>query len=273
YIVQLTNENLYELFLFNPYEIMRGQVWRLFTWILTAPDSLGIFTIVMLFLYYSLGTALEKTWGTFQYNLFLLSGFVFTIIGATVIFFIYAIYYSNSEYGVMYNAHVAELMGLYVSAMVSTFYINMSIFLAFAVTYPDVELLLYFVIPVKIKWFGYLYGAFIAYDIFSSFKNAGGQTFIAVIHTVIVLVSLLNFFIYWISGWGKTGSHIKRSHTYKKSIRSGQKERTYSNGAKHKCYICGRTDLDYPELTFRYCSKCSGGKEYCQDHLFTHTHQ
>ena len=37
--------------------------------------------------------------------------------------------------------------------------------------------------------------------------------------------------------------------------------------------LCGRTELDDPTLTFRYCSKCSGNKEYCQEHLFTHEHK
>ena len=40
----------------------------------------------------------------------------------------------------------------------------------------------------------------------------------------------------------------------------------------HKCYVCGITDKDAPNMQFRYCSKCSGNKEYCQDHLFTHKH-
>ena len=40
----------------------------------------------------------------------------------------------------------------------------------------------------------------------------------------------------------------------------------------HRCVICGRTQADNPDLEFRYCSKCEGGLEYCQDHLFTHVH-
>ena len=45
-----------------------------------------------------------------------------------------------------------------------------------------------------------------------------------------------------------------------------------AGSARHKCAICGRTENDDPNLSFRYCSKCTGNKEYCQDHLFTHTH-
>jgi hypothetical protein len=262
------------MLLFDPYKILHGQVWRIITWLFTAPQDLGIFTVVMLFLYYSLGTALERTWGTFRYNVFLISGFLFTIIGAIVIYIIMVVYYSETEMGVLYVDNTAAFFGAYVSIMVSTFYINMSIFLAFAVTYPDMQLLLYFVIPVRIKWFAYLYGAFIAYDIFSTFRDWKDLVSIAIIHTVIVFMSLLNFLIYWLFGYGKnTASHVKRNYAYQKSVHEGNKQRVYKNGVKHKCVVCGRTDLDHPELTFRYCSKCSGGKEYCQDHLFTHVHK
>ena len=46
----------------------------------------------------------------------------------------------------------------------------------------------------------------------------------------------------------------------------------YAGGARHRCAVCGRTELDDPNLEFRYCSKCNGNYEYCQDHLFTHEH-
>ena len=42
--------------------------------------------------------------------------------------------------------------------------------------------------------------------------------------------------------------------------------------ARHKCAVCGRTELDAPDLEFRYCSKCAGDHEYCSEHLYTHTH-
>ena len=62
-------------------------------------------------------------------------------------------------------------------------------------------------------------------------------------------------------------------------MRQAKKRRViYKNTAaregqpRHKCAICGRTELDSPELEFRYCSKCEGNYEYCSDHLFTHEH-
>ena len=43
-------------------------------------------------------------------------------------------------------------------------------------------------------------------------------------------------------------------------------------GYLHKCAVCGRTDTDYPNLEFRYCSKCVGNYCYCMDHINNHVH-
>ena len=272
YLLYMINPSLYEYLTFNPYLIMQGQVWRILTWVLTMPQSLGIFTIIMLFLYYSLGTSLEHTWGTYRYNAYIFSGLIFTVVGSFILYFALVIFYSETLSGTMYSTYIANVMGENISAIVSTYYINMSIFLAFAVTYPDMQLLLYFIIPVKVKWFGYLYGGFIIYDIVSSFTKYSGVRYLPIIKAAVILFSLLNFLIYWLTGRVKKVGSVKRKRQYRQSVSRGQKENVYGNGAKHQCYICGRTNLTNPELTFRYCSKCSGAKEYCQDHLFTHAH-
>ena len=67
-------------------------------------------------------------------------------------------------------------------------------------------------------------------------------------------------------------AQAKRKRQYRQQVNRARQNQTYQNGARHKCAVCGRTELDDPNLTFRYCSKCSGNKEYCQDHLFTHKH-
>ena len=64
----------------------------------------------------------------------------------------------------------------------------------------------------------------------------------------------------------------KRRNAYKKSVNEGMREQEKGNGARHRCTVCGRTELDDEKLEFRYCSKCNGNYEYCQDHLFTHEH-
>lgn len=268
YFINLINPDMYALLTLNPYMIFKGQIWRIFTWILTMPESLDIFTIIMLFLYYSLGQSLEKNWGTYRYNVYLLSGFIYTAVGSLILYVILCVVYG----GVVPTA----LIGNNIGACVSTYYINMSIFLAFAATYPEMELLLYFIIPIKVKWFGLLYSAFIVVDIYEAFSSARAIGFYmnAIIVTVLIVLSLLNFIIYFFTGKMRSRfdpKQVKRRQQYRQSVRRAA-PKMYENGARHKCAVCGRTELDSPDLTFRYCSKCSGNKEYCQDHLFTHTH-
>ena len=87
YILTLTGS--VEFISLNPFKILHGQIWRVVTWIIVPPSTLNIFTIIMLFFYYSLGTSLERTWGTFRYNIYIFSGFLFTVVGA---FLLYAVY-------------------------------------------------------------------------------------------------------------------------------------------------------------------------------------
>ena len=67
----------------DPRAILHGQVWRIVTWVLIPPGSSNIFWILIsLYFYYSLGTTLERTWGTFRFNVYIFSGFLFTILGS-----------------------------------------------------------------------------------------------------------------------------------------------------------------------------------------------
>ena len=253
----------------NPYAILHGQVWRLFTWILIPPESSNIFfTLLMLYFYCSIGTTLERTWGTYRYNVYLFQGMLFTIAGSFLLMGFQYLFNRDMIAGLG-----ADYYFLITSLYFSTYYINMSIFLAYAFTYPEEQLMLYFIIPVRIKWFGYLYVAYLVYDIIKAFKT--GSIVIGIIITVLIFVSLLNFLIYIVFGKNKARfnpKQIKRRQQYKQSIKRAAPTIKYENGARHKCAVCGRTELDDPNLTFRYCSKCSGNKEYCQDHLFTHEH-
>jgi hypothetical protein len=262
YFIQLINEDMYSLLVFNPNLILHGQIWRIITWVLVPPGGLDIFTIIMLILYYQLGRGLEHTWGTYRFNVYMFSGLFFTVIGAMILYIVLL---------VIYGQDTGVVFGIIMENFVSTYYINMSIFLAYAFTYPEEQLMLYFIVPVKMKWMGVLYGALIIFDGVSYFKT---NTLYGVIVMVLIASSLLNFIIYMMVHKSSLYSpkQVKRRKTYKKSVKQGI-PKTYDNGARHKCVICGRTELDEPTLTFRYCSKCTGGKEYCQDHLFTHNHK
>ena len=253
FLLYMVNPGFFSYLTLSPYHILHGQVWRLVTWILV-PNSTNLFSLlIMSMLYYQLGTALERTWGTFRFNVYIFGGLFFTIIGA---FLIYAVQYF------MYGGSVAAMYSLLYSAGFNTSYINLSIFLAFAVMYPNMQLLLMFIIPVKMKWMAVIYAVIMIYNCIQA-EWSGRMT---------IIMSLLNFLIFFLSTRNYRSISPKEIHR-KQKFRSAMQE-PKNRGAiyKHKCAICGRTELDDPTLSFRFCSKCEGNYEYCQEHLFTHQH-
>lgn len=250
YLITFVNSNFLWYLTLNPYAILHGQIWRLFTWIVVPPNSSNLFfVLIMLYFYYSLGTSLERTWGTYRYNVYLLSGMLFTVAGSFLMMGFCTLFYRVPM------AQAGERGALFFS----TYYINMSIFLAFAATFPDVQVLLMFIIPVKVKVLGIIYGiillaGFLQGNVYSRFAMAA---------------SLLNFLVFWLSSRNHihmTPRQVKRRQEFKRDVRRN------TGTTKHKCAICGRTEQDGDDLEFRFCSKCEGNYEYCQEHLFTHQH-
>ncbi len=258
YIIQIFNSTFLSYLTLNPYAILRGQVWRLVTWVVVPPDSFGLFTIIMLMFYYSIGTTLERTWGTYRYNVYLFSGMLFTILGS---FIGMGVAYLTEPQAMLYFG--PQMYFASYSAAFSTYYVNMSIFLAFAATFPDMQVLLMFVIPLKVKWLGIVYGVLIAYDFLTSV--ASGNLMIA----IAIGSSLLNFLIFFLTGRKRVMMSPKQR---KRRTEFRQEVKRNTPITRHKCAICGRTEQDGENLEFRFCSKCNGNYEYCQDHLFTHTH-
>lgn len=217
--------------------ILRGEVWRIVTFLLDDPGNGNIFfSFIAIYLYYMIGTNLENHWGAFRFNLYMFVGLLGHVLAAIVL------------------ALLTD--GTYI---VGISYLNYSLFFAFAATYPNVEFLLFFVLPVKAKWLAWLDGIFFLYSFFM------GNLPIR----VSILLSLANFFLFFLA-----------TRNYKRiSPREIHRKRTFYKSAsqpsgitKHKCAICGRTELDGDDLEFRFCSRCEGNYEYCQDHLFTHQH-
>ncbi|WP_458457257.1 hypothetical protein [Pseudobutyrivibrio sp.] len=238
----------------EPYYILRGQVWRLISWVIIPPDTSVIWAVIMFMLYYQLGTTLERTWGAFRFNVYIFGGMLFTVLGAFIVF---AIYGGSIPTG-------------FIGMTTSTYYINLSIFLAFSTCFPDMQVLLYFIIPIKMKWMSIFYLVIIGYGVVKYL--VAGAFFAA----VPIIASLLNFFIFFMMTRNMSRFNPRDIHRRAEFKRAATPPRTqYRDGtpiARHKCAVCGRTELTNPELEFRFCSKCNGNYEYCSDHLFTHTH-
>lgn len=261
YMLERVVPNIVAYLTLDPFAILfHGQIWRLVTWLLIPPPSGNIFlTLIMLLFYYNIGTTLERTWGTYRYNVYLIGGMIFTVIGS---------FAAMGIAGLMTGTVDAESLGracMVGSYLFSTYYINMSIFLAFAATYPDSQVLLMFVIPVKMKWMGIAYAVLL---VIQTIQGAGSPLMNVFYRTAIV-ASLLNFIIFWIRSKNRlhmTPKQMKRRQQFKSQVKHSARV------TRHKCAICGRTEEDDPSLEFRFCSKCNGNYEYCQYHLFTHEH-
>lgn len=256
YILRWLAPEIMDLMTLNPYAILHGQVWRVLTWIISPPSSLQnsldlFFVMIMLMFYFSLGTHLERVWGAWRYNVYIFTGMLLTVAGSFICYLIF------KAMPPVFFASGATLF--------STYYINMSIFLAFSTTFPNAEVLLMFVIPVKVKWLGIIYGVMLVLEMVEYYTSGIIYWF----GVAAIAASLLNFLIFWL----RTRNHvhlgpkqIKRRAEFKHDIRKNP------GITKHKCAICGRTDEDGTAMEFRFCSKCNGNYEYCQNHLFTHEH-
>ena len=254
FILDIFSKNFFTYLLMFHYDsIMVGQVWRLLTFILVpsigGAGSVGVgmmssvfFFALTSFFYYSIGTTLERHMGTTKF---------------TVFYFL----------GVILNA----VLGLVTHASVNMYYINMSMFFSFATLYPDTRVLLYGLIPLKIKWLAWLDAAFFAYDIFF-YLSAG-----APLYAMMPVVAILNYFLFFGGNLFGAAKYKKESFQHRHSkqtvdFKKAQHEIKQRKGYLHKCSVCGATDTDHPELEFRYCSKCNGYHCYCMEHINNHAH-
>lgn len=238
FLIQQMNPGFYWDYLsLNPVALAHGQIWRIVTFLVYPPSTNMIGALLMAFLYFSIGNTLERTWGAFRFNVYFFLGVLGHVIGALVGYLLFhQVWYLTAEY------------------------LNLSLFLAFAVTYPNLEFLLYFVIPIKAKWLGLVY----ALGVIWSFISGNMSTKSAIV------LSLINFLIFFFMtrNYAKVNpKEIKRKRDFHNQVKVKPR-----GGSHHKCAICGRTELDGEHLEFRYCSKCEGNYEYCQDHLYTHRH-
>lgn len=253
YMIQIFQPDAIYVINLNPEKIIQGQVWRLITWVIMPPGQANILMIITLMFYFHVGRTLENAWGDFKYTMYILSGVIFTSIGVVGTYLVMKLC-GFTEYASLYAAY----------SDVSTYYLCMSMFLAYAFMFPDMQVLLYMIIPIKVKWLGYLDIAYLIYAVLS-YGVMGYYP-----GMVTVIMSVLNFILFYFLMRGKTrvsAAHRKRKKTYKREIRETQIL------TRHKCAICGQTEEDNPNLEFRYCSRCNGNYEYCQNHLFTHEHK
>ena len=240
WLLNAVNPRILPYMTFNPYWILHGQVWRLSSFVFI-PPSTGILAIIAFYFYYFLGTTLERQWGTARFNLYFFTGVVLTILFGFLMYWITGIPVNLTAY-----------------------YLFLSMFFSFAVLFPDMQVLLFFVIPIKMKWLAVVDAVVFLIGIFTPSFPAN----------LVPIVAVLNFFLFCGEDLlAMLGIYKKSANTinFRKASREIRRKQA-ANLYHHKCAVCGRTDTDYPDLEFRYCSKCAGYHCFCQDHINSHIH-
>ena len=244
FILDYVNPTFYiEYLCLNMERVFAGEVWRLITFIIYPQTSSILWFVLEIFILFSLGRTLERLWGTFYFNLYIFIGLISLIVAALLVYVI--------------GGRILLL---------TPGYLYLSLILAFGITVPDMQFLVYFIIPVKAKYLMFFYGAVLAYQ----FVTGGWPTRIQII------ASLFNFFLFFLvirKPFLRVRQGIRRAEFQRKMReRAREAQNLRPLGVRHVCAVCGRTNVSNPELEFRYCSRCAGNREYCLDHLYTHVH-
>ena len=234
---------------FNAELVLQGELWRLVTWMFLPTNGSLFWIFISLSFYYFIGTSIEEYWGTAKFTLYYLSGMLFSVLSTVIL---------------------SLATGYYGWSLSDAYYINLTMFLAFAVMYPDAQVWFYGVIPLKAKWLAWADIALMAWNIARSVRYGAYASALAAVGAI------LNFVIFF---WEDIKSILgiqsrqrsRQTIQFKSAVRQQKKAET-ERGYRHKCEVCGRTDADHPELEFRYCSKCQGYHCFCSDHIFDHQH-
>ena len=231
---------------FNMQLVLRGEIWRLVTWLITPEGGSPFWVLVGLFFYYSIGTPVEEYWGTAKFTLFYLCSAALTVVFAFV--------------SLLWDK----------SPSISTGPLYRILFLAFATLYPTAMIRIQLILPIQAKWLAVLYVVLTVLNIFQ----------FGLWYLLYLLPVWLVYTVFFWDGIAdllvEFGFHIRHQNSrqtiqFKSAVRQ-QKKKEAERGYRHKCAVCGRTDTDYPELEFRYCSRCAGYHCFCQDHIFNHEH-
>ena len=242
FAIQMVNADVYwEWLALDVEKILHGQVWRLATFLIYPTSSSPFWVVLMSVMYYRWGRTLESVWGAFRFNVYFFLG----VLGHILAAFIGYLVFDEVWY-------------------LTTGYLNFSLFLAYALTFPDLEFLVFFVLPIKAKWLALAETAVYLYLLIVGSASMRCEILVSLLNVIIFAVLTMD--LKKLNPKTRIQQSTRRSQ-YKKSVKMG-----VPGHSRHRCSVCGKTEKDDPTLEFRYCSKCEGNHEYCQEHLYTHVH-
>ena len=251
FVFSVLNPQVTSALYFSPVAVLQGEVWRLLTF-LVLPRTGSFFWILFSLLFtFFVGRSLESYWGTFKFNVFYFIGVIGTIVSSIILTLVFRIDFPTTN----------EM-------------IHTSMFLALATIAPDYEIRIYMILPVKLKYLGMIAGAFIILEALGALIS--GQYGVA----LATVVAISNYLIFFGPGLVRLLKNKNRSKAFKaanqpkgRPVQHSKTKGKVIQVAFHCCEECGKTEVDDPNLEFRYCSKCVGRHEYCTEHIMNHVHK
>ncbi|MGB0409517.1 MAG: hypothetical protein ACPGIC_05925 [Opitutales bacterium] len=216
-----------------PKAVLAGEWWRMVAFLIAPPQvpgSLiqGLFLAFFWYIFWMMSTALESAWGVFRFNLFLLAGIILSIAGA----------------------FIGQFISPGTLIVISPYFLYLSVFFAFATLNPNIEFLIFFILPMKVKWLAWFIAAMTALS-FIGAPSMGDR--------VAILAPLLNYFLFFKDA-------LARSMQAKKRRRQFEAERqARAEEPLHTCVTCGVTDRSHPDRDFRYKTVDGEAIAICDD--------
>ncbi len=221
------NPNFNTLFILQRNLLFSGEWWRSITFLFVPLSMSPLWAVLQWYFMYMIGNALEADWGAFRFTFYLAIGYIASILSSL----------------------------LFPTLVVTNAYIFSSLFLAYAYLNPEFSILIFFILPVKIKWIAYITWLGLGVSFFTG--DLGGKT--------LLVLSVSNFLIFF-------GKEI--FYTLQDRVNHGSftlKQQSEVGKTYMQCTVCRKTELD--RKIFYYCHTCIPELCYCDDHIKSHKHK
>jgi hypothetical protein len=218
-----------ERLMLDMHAVRRGEVWRLFTFLFIPPRAQPIWVLVNLYFTWWVGSSLEQHWGAFKFNVYYFIGAIGTIVAALI------------------------------AGPTSNMWLDSSLFLAFATTFPDVTILLFFILPIRVKWLGMIAAVGIAF----AFGLGGWGT------RASIIAALVNYVLFFGGHWRQV--LLQRRIGVRQKARREQLRPNTPLFGQRVCAICGAREADGADIRVCSCERC--GREpraLCLEHARNH---
>lgn len=203
-----------------PKAIFGGEWWRLVSFLIAPPYVAGtlfqaLFLAFFWYIFWMMSQNLEAAWGVFRFNVYLLATILFAVAGA----------------------FIGQLISPSSLIAVSISFLYYSVFFAFATLNPNIQFLIFFVIPMKVKWLAWIILGF-GFLAFLSMPSIG--------HRIAFVAPFLGYLLFFKDAMKQSVESRKRRARFE------AERRQYADEALHTCSVCGATDKTHPDREFRY---------------------